>query len=136
VPADEKPNLGVIYKPEDYKNSIDYWAYFINPTALAESKGSFHCLNTYDSAGFTIGFLQFAAHVAEGDFVKFFRALLELDEAAIYFPDLGLENGHIVQRTPHGVFRLENASSSEPLKRYTGTVNLTQEERTGTTRLR
>jgi hypothetical protein len=114
----EKLGSGMVYEPERYAGDIDYWAYFINPTALAESKGSFHCLNTYDSAGFTFGFLQFAAHVAEGDFVKFFRALLQLDESAAYFPDLGVENGHIVRRTPNGVLRLEKSTSSEALKRY------------------
>lgn len=114
----EKVNSGGLYDPARYAASVDYWAYFINPTALAESKGSFHCLNTYDSAGFTIGFLQFAAHVPDGDFVKFFRALLQLDEHSAYFPDLGLENGHIVRRTENGVFRLENSTSSDALKRY------------------
>lgn len=116
----EKPHLGVVYDPATFSQSQDigYWAYFMNPTALAESKGSFHCLNTYDRAGFTFGFLQFAAHVPQGDFVKFFRALLELDEHSVYFPDLGLEDGHIVRRTENGVLRLENPTSSEALKRY------------------
>jgi len=107
-----------IYDPAEYANTFDHWAHFIAPTVKAESRGHFNCLNTYDRAGFTFGFLQFAAHVADGDFVKFFRALLQLDERKAYFPDLELRDGRIVQPTENGVVRLETAASSDPLKRY------------------
>ena len=39
------PN-GIAYKAEDYKNEYGFWAYFIAPTAKAESGNSFLCLNT------------------------------------------------------------------------------------------
>jgi hypothetical protein len=106
------------YDPEKYSATFGPWAYFINPTAKAESEGHFNRLNTYDSAGFTFGFLQFAAHVPDGDFVKFFRALLELPEKAAYFPELQLHDGRIVQTTSSGLIRLETADSSDLLKRY------------------
>jgi len=107
-----------IYDPAEYANTFGHWAHFIAPTVKAESRGHFNCLNTYDRAGFTFGFLQFAAHVADGDFVKFFRALLQLDERKAYFPDLELRDGRIVQPTENGVVRLETAASSDALKRY------------------
>lgn len=107
-----------VYDPDEYVDRFGAWAHFIYPTAQAESRGRFNCLNTYDRAGFTFGFLQFAAHVADGDFVKFFRALLQLDERVAYFPDLELRDGRIVQPTENGVLRLETATSSEALKRY------------------
>jgi peptidoglycan hydrolase-like protein with peptidoglycan-binding domain len=113
-----KANSGPVYDPAEYAGTFGQWAYFIYPTAQAESAGRFNCLNTYDRAGFTFGFLQFAAHVAEGDFVKFFRALLQLPERSAYFPELELQGGHIVQRTASGLIRLETSTSSEPLKRY------------------
>lgn len=107
-----------IYDPAEYTSTFGHWAHFIAPTVKAESRGHFNCLNTYDRAGFTFGFLQFAAHVADGDFVKFFRALLQLDERTAYFPDLELRDGRIVQPTDNGVVRLETATSTEALKRY------------------
>jgi peptidoglycan hydrolase-like protein with peptidoglycan-binding domain len=107
-----------VYDPAEYSDTFSHWAHFIYPTAKAESGARFNCLNTYDRAGFTFGFLQFAAHVADGDFVKCFRALLQLDERTAYFPDLALQDGRIVQPTANGVLRLETAASSEALKRY------------------
>jgi peptidoglycan hydrolase-like protein with peptidoglycan-binding domain len=108
---------GPVYKPAEYAD-FGHWATFIYPTAQAESGGHFNCLNTYDRAGFTFGFLQFAAHVANGDFVQFFRELLKLEERTAYFPELELQNGRIVQRTEQGLIRLDLPDSSEPLKRY------------------
>ena len=111
-------NSAPVYNPDEYLDTFAHWAYFIYPTAIAESRARFNCLNTYDRAGFTFGFLQFAAHVAEGDFVKFFRALLQLEEGAAYFPELKLHDGRISQQTASGLLRLETATSSEALKRY------------------
>jgi len=113
-----RDNSSPVYDPAEYSQTFDHWAHFIYPTAKAESRARFNCLNSYDRAGFTFGFLQFAAHVADGDFVKFFRALLQLDEHTAYFPDLALQDGRIVQPTANGVVRLETAASSDALKRY------------------
>jgi len=108
---------GPLYKPDDYAD-FGHWAHFIYPTSQAESNSHFNCLNTYDRAGFTFGFVQFAAHVANGDFVQFFRELLKLDERTTYFPELELQSGRIVQRTENEIIRLDRPDSSEPLKRY------------------
>lgn len=58
------------------------------------------CINTYDRAYFTFGFCQFAAHVSDGDFVRYFRHLLRnLPNASHYFPDLALnDRGHVSRR--------------------------------------
>jgi hypothetical protein len=111
-------NSGAVYDPAANADQYGHWAYFIAPTASGESEGRFKCINTYDSAGFTYGFLQFAAHVADGDFVKFFRALLGLDERTLYFPELELSGGRIVRRTSSGLLPLETAASSEALMHY------------------
>lgn len=86
---------GPVYRPEDYAAKQHHWAWFIYPTAMCESKGSFHCLNTYDRAAFTFTFMQFAAHVPNGDFIIFMRKLLQLPEAKSYFPFLEIKNGRI-----------------------------------------
>lgn len=84
-----------IYRPQDFASEFGFWAYFIYPTVMAESKGSFLCLNTYDRAAFTFGIMQYAAHVPNGDFVRWFRAILSLPNAADYFPILALNEGRI-----------------------------------------
>ena len=86
-----------VYSPYDYEELFGFWAYFIAPTAECESQGCFNCLNSYDRAKFTFGFLQYAAHVCQGDFVKYFCKLLQTDEAGLYFPDLRTDGKHIYQ---------------------------------------
>ena len=70
----------LFYKAGDYTGQHGFWAEFIEPTAICEGR-SFLTLNTYDRARFMFGFAQFAAHVPDGDFVKFFRAMLGLAQA-------------------------------------------------------
>jgi hypothetical protein len=94
-----------------------FWADFIHPTAMAEG-GLFHTLNTYDRARFTFSFLQFAAHVPNGDFVQYFRALLALPVAAEYFPDLAIENGRICRITDDGSVPLESEAGTGLLLDY------------------
>jgi hypothetical protein len=111
-----KPQPGCIYKPEDYVDEHGFWAYFIHPTAVCESQGSFLCLNTYDNAKFTFTFMQYAAHVANGDFVKYFRSLLQLPLAPEYFPELAVEKGQIVLKKLEGnSIPLENNQSTQAL---------------------
>lgn len=105
------------YDRASYRGTHGFWADFLHPTSMAEGS-CFHTLNTYDTAQFTFGFMQFAAHTANGDFVTYFRELLRLPDAEAYFPDLILENGHIAKRTDHGTVPLETNASSEPLMRY------------------
>ena len=69
---------GDSYDPSSHASAHGFWADFIYPICLCESQGSFQCLNTYDRASFTFGFLQYAAHVPNGDFVRFFKTLLSV----------------------------------------------------------
>lgn len=109
---------GPLYDPVDHRAQDGIWADFVYPICLCESQASFQCLNTYDRAFFTFGFLQFAAHVPNGDFVKFFRALLALPPGPSYFPDLMVQGGRIVRLTETGVVPLESDSSTQPLMGY------------------
>lgn len=110
---------GIAYNPADYKKEYGFWAYFIAPTAKAESNNSFVCLNTYDRARFTFSFMQYAAHVPNGDFVKFFKELLALPNAKEYFPKLEVKNNRIFYRESTGALtQLENDQSTEGLMNY------------------
>ncbi|WP_323796326.1 hypothetical protein [Nisaea sp.] len=107
-----------IYTPEDYREQFGIWADLIAPTVMCESKGSFHCLNTYDRAAFTFGFMQDAVHEPDENFVLLLRRFLLLKDAQFYFPDLILQNGHISQKTPGGIVQLEDDTSSQGLMNY------------------
>lgn len=110
---------GLVYKPDDYKAEYGFWAHFIAPTAKAESNNSFVCLNTYDRAKFTFGFMQFAAHVPNGDFVRYFKELLALPVARDYFPKLVVQNNRIFYRESSGTLtQLENDATTEGLMKY------------------
>lgn len=112
------PN-GILYKPEDYNAEYGFWAYFIAPTAKAESNNSFVCLNTYDRARFTFSFMQYAAHVPNGDFVKFFKELLALPNAQDYFPKLIVQNSRIFYRESTGsLTQLEDNTTTDALMKY------------------
>ncbi|MDP1728454.1 MAG: hypothetical protein Q8M15_16840 [Bacteroidota bacterium] len=107
------------YKPQDYITEHDFWAYFIQPTAQAESRGSYFCLNTYDRAKFTFTFMQFAAHVPNGDFINFFKKLLALPIAKEYFPKLILQNNRIFYRYDNGTLKqLEDDKSTVEFMDY------------------
>jgi hypothetical protein len=112
------------YDRADYRGQHGFWADFIHPTATAEG-GLFHTLNTYDRARFTFSFLQYAAHVPNGDFVQYFRALLTLPLAAEYFPDLRLQGGRISRVTNSGSVALESDESTTGLMNY---LNPTREQ--------
>ena len=103
------------YKAADLRHEYDFWADFIEPTAICESNRSFDCLNTYDRAAFTFGFLQYAAHVPDGDFVLWFRNILSLPAAHDWFPDLTIQNGKICQVTNRGTNQLEDNRSTQGL---------------------
>jgi hypothetical protein len=108
---------GAQYDPASYA-SEGHWAPFILPTAVCESAGYMTNINTYDSARFTFGFFQFAAHVPDGDFVRFFRRLLNLPSGKDYFPDLVVQNGRIFRETETGPKQLESAESTSGLMDY------------------
>jgi hypothetical protein len=105
------------YDRAQYRGTFGFWADFIHPTAMAEG-ALYHTLNTYDSAHFTFTFLQFAAHVPNGDFVVYLRALLKLPLAAEYFPDLTLHNNRVCRVNDIGVTPLESDTSTAGLIDY------------------
>jgi hypothetical protein len=105
------------YNREDFRAAHGFWADFIHPTAMAEG-ALYHTLNTYDRAHFTFSFLQFAAHVPNGDFVLYLRTLLKLPLATEYFPDLVLENNRVCRVTDHGTVQLESDTSTALLIDY------------------
>jgi hypothetical protein len=105
------------YNRAQFRDQYGFWADFIHPTAMAEG-ALFHTLNTYDRALFTFSFLQFAAHVPNGDFVVYLRALLKLPLAAEYFPDLVLVGERVCRVTEHGPMPLESDTSTAGLCDY------------------
>lgn len=106
-----------LYLAADYADAYPYWSEFIEPTAICEGQ-SFLSLNTYDRARFTFGFGQFAAHVPDGDFIRWFRDMLQRPEVTDYFPNFEVRNGRIVKIEGIHVVPMETATSTEPLQLY------------------
>lgn len=104
------------FDPKNFQ-AQGFWADFIEPTALCEGR-NFLTLNTYDRAAFTFGFGQFAAHVPNGDFVKYFRTMLGLPEASDYFPHLGVVAGRVCDTGAANPKPLESDESTGPLMAY------------------
>jgi len=110
---------GLVYDPAKSAAEYGFWAYFIHPTSQGESKGSFTCLNTYDTAKFTFSFMQYGAHVPNGDFVRLFKKLLALPNAGEYFSKLLLKDKRIFLNSGSGVLKqLENDTSNQALMDY------------------
>ena len=109
---------GAVYSPDAYRNKYGFWADFLHPIVQCESGGSFQCLNTYDRARFTFGFLQYAAHVPDGDFVRFLRKLLVTIPAADYFPELVVHDNVICKDSLTGFTPLETLDSTLPLQDF------------------
>ncbi len=105
------------YDRAAFRPAYGFWADFIHPTAMAEG-AFYHTLNTYDRARFTFSFLQYAAHVPNGDFVVYLRALLKLPLASEYFPDLVLKDNRVCRITDDGIAPLESDTSTELLLDY------------------
>jgi hypothetical protein len=107
--------VGPFYRGTDWENDFGLRARLLEPTAKAESEGNFVALNTWDAARFTFGFVQFAAHTPNENFVVVLRRLLALPLAAQYFPDLSLIGGHIHHAT---LGPLESTGSTAALQRF------------------
>lgn len=105
------------YNRATFRDDFGFWADFIHPTAMAEG-ALFHTLNTYDRARFTFSFLQFAAHVPNGDFVRYLRELLTLPLALEYFPDLQVQGGRVCRLGDRGLTALESDASTDGLLDY------------------
>lgn len=105
------------YDRSAFRPIYGFWADFIHPTAISEG-ALYHTLNTYDRAHFTFSFLQYAAHVPNGDFVVYLRALLNLPLAREYFPDLVLNNNRVCRVTDDGIVAIESDTSTALLLDY------------------
>jgi hypothetical protein len=110
------------FNPANFRQTYGFWADFLVPTALAESGSSFTVVNTYDRANFTFGFLQFAAHEPNGDFIVWFRDMLSRAEAHDYFPNLAVIHGRTHSLEIQGPVILEDDSSSKKLQYYLNEV--------------
>ena len=86
---------GPIYRAADYHDRYDHWSQLMELTGYCESKNRFNLINTYDSAKFTFGFYQLAAHTANDNLILLFRELMRLTNAANYFPELTMCDGHL-----------------------------------------
>lgn len=106
-----------LYAARDYQDVHGFWAAFIEPTAICEGQ-SFISLNTYDRARFTFGFGQFAAHVPDGDFIVWFRDMLQRPEVLDYFPNLEVRGGRIVKVEAGRAVQMEDSASTEKLQLY------------------
>lgn len=107
----------LLFLAHDYRGIYSFWADFIEPTAICEGQ-SFLSLNSYDRARFTFGFGQFAAHVPDGDFIHWFRDMLQRPEAIDYFPNLEVIGGRIFKREDGKAVAMETAESTEPLQLF------------------
>lgn len=115
------------YSSDNWRNKYGFWADFIQPTSTCEG-ALFHTLNTYDKARFTFSFLQYAAHVPNGDFVTYFRQLLTLPLAKDYFNDLVLDNGYICKVSDNGLIKLEDNTTTQLLMNYLNPTSLQVED--------
>ena len=115
--ANTRGNSILKYNRFNYQPEFGFWADFIHPTSVAEG-GFYHTLNTYDRAHFTFTFLQYAAHVPNGDLVNYLRSLLALPLAKEYFPDLINHKGRISKITDYGIVPLESDESTAKLIDY------------------
>jgi len=107
--------IGPFYRGTDWQAELGLWTRMLEPSAAAEGEGNMAALNTWDTARFTFGFVQFAAHTPNENFVILLRRLLALPLAAHYFPELSLANGRIRHATRGA---LESASSTAALQSY------------------
>jgi len=105
------------YAAADFAVGHGFWSTFIEPTAVCEGL-NFLTLNSYDRAAFTFGFAQFAAHVPNGDFVRYFRALLQLPQAGSYFPHLAVVGDRICQVDAASPVEMETDQSTRRLMDY------------------
>lgn len=114
------PASGFIkYYAGEWRDANGVWADMIAATAEVEGKGDLCTVNSYDTADFTFGLMQWAAHTPDDNFVLLLRKLLSLPNAPAYFPDLSCNaEGRIARRTEGGVEVLETASSTTALRRY------------------
>lgn len=106
--------IGPFFRVAEWEGEFGFWPRLLEPTVAAEGEGHMAALNTWDTARFTFGFVQFAAHTPDANFVVLLRRLLALPAAASYFPGLRLADGRVTA----GDRALEGATSTADLQAY------------------
>jgi hypothetical protein len=99
------------YDASDYRALHGPWADFIFPTGRCESEANFCVVNAWDSAGFTVGFFQMAAHTG-AHMAQLFRDIWNSlpDEADQFFPELKL--GHQIGKgKPDEIFAVSGGAA-------------------------
>lgn len=86
---------GPTFRAEDHEDRIDHWANLLELTGWGESENHFNVINTYDSAKFTFGFYQMAAHTPNDNLILFFHRLADLPAFSDYFPELTIHAGRL-----------------------------------------
>ncbi len=86
---------GPEFRAEDYQERLDHWGQLLEVTGFCETKNRMNLINTYDRAKFTFGFYQMAAHTPNDNLILLFRRLVDLPNAAEYFPELTLKDGRL-----------------------------------------
>jgi len=107
----------VKFDPADWNEQFNSWPELLYPTAYAESGADFSVINAWDLAGFTVGFIQLAAHTSD-DLIPFFKLLVAslAPEAEKYFPEFMLADGELCYRRAGGYRRLEvRAPAADPV---------------------
>lgn len=96
IQRDYRADQRLHFNPADWQNAVGGWGYLMFPTAAAESAYDFLVVNCYDSAAFTAGFIQLAAHT-NNDLLPFVSRLLEElpEESEKWFPELRMVHGRV-----------------------------------------
>jgi hypothetical protein len=97
------------YAAADYEARYGHWAWLIEVTGQCESANRFAALNTYDTAAFTFGFFQMAAHTGADNLMALMRGMPALANAPRYFPELKLVNGRLTKLDASGATDLQAA---------------------------
>lgn len=103
---------GPVYAASEHVARHGHWANLLELSGHCESGNRFNMVNTYDTAKFTFGFVQMAAHTPDENLIRFFHRLSALPGFADYFPDLLMQGGRLHRRDGSG--RLSNLELISP----------------------
>ncbi|MFA0813029.1 hypothetical protein [Microbulbifer epialgicus] len=109
---------GPKYCAKDYYGQYDHWSQIMELIGYCESKNYFNIINTYDSAKFTFGFFQFAAHTPNDNLILLIKSLYDLPKFNDYFPELEMHDGKLYRtKSDGGRTNLEIEMESGPRNR-------------------
>lgn len=101
IGSSAKSKDGAHYEPEAWEHLLGPWAWVITPTVVAESKGNFDQLNSYDGAWFTFGLGQMSLHDPGIALVTLLRMFLRHDDAKEFFPEMFLDEASNLIKPAH-----------------------------------